>query len=90
MITDTLPTPYYAVIFTSLRSGIDNGYKQTSERMMELAKQQRGFLGADSARGEIRITVSYWKDVEAIKNWKENAEHTIAREKGKKGKRIGI
>ena len=43
-----------------------------------------GFLGIEFAREEIGITVSYWRDLEAIKNWRENAEHTMAREKGRK------
>ena len=52
--------------------------------MVELAQQQDGFLGIEFAREEIGITVSYWRDLEAIKNWREHAEHTMAREKGRK------
>ena len=51
--------------------------------MIELASKQDGFLGIESAREELGITVSYWRDMESIKKWKENAEHTIAREKGR-------
>jgi heme-degrading monooxygenase HmoA len=50
---------------------------------VELAKHQNGFLGMESARNEIDITVSYWKDLDSIKKWKENSEHKIAREKGR-------
>ena len=55
-----------------------------SDEMEELVKQQPGFLGFESAREEIGITVSYWKDMESIERWKNNAEHQIARLMGKK------
>ena len=83
MIAKTSEPPYYAVIFTSERTEIENGYAETSERMVELATEQPGFLGVESARNEIGITVSYWTDLASIKNWKMNAEHTIARETGR-------
>jgi heme-degrading monooxygenase HmoA len=50
--------------------------------MVELAAQQPGFLGVESARESVGITVSYWADPESIKAWKANAEHIIAQEKG--------
>lgn len=83
MIAKTPTPPYYAVIFTSVKMENDEGYDEMAERMVELAQQQPGFLGVESARNEIGITVSYWTDLVSIKNWKENAEHTIAREKGR-------
>ena len=86
MISQTLETPYYAVIFTSiLRDDIDKEeYSKVAIRMIELAKEQKGFLGVESAREDIGITVSYWKDVESIKAWKHQSEHTLAREMGRK------
>lgn len=83
MLAKTPTPPYYAVIFTSIKEKNDTGYDETASRMMELAQQQSGFLGVESARNEIGITVSYWTDLTSIKNWKEHAEHTIAREKGR-------
>ena len=83
MIASTPAPPYYAVIFTSTRTSGDNGYSVMANKMLALAAKQNGFLGAESAREEIGITVSYWKDLESIKNWKENTEHAIARKKGK-------
>lgn len=78
--------PYYAVIFTSQRTGGDRGYGQMTERMLELAAQQPGFLGVESARDAdgFGITVSYWADEKAIAHWKANAEHRGAQEGGKK------
>lgn len=70
--------PYYAVIFTSLRTEGDQGYAETARRMVELAREQPGFLGIESVRNELGITVSYWQSLEAIQAWKEHAEHRLA------------
>jgi heme-degrading monooxygenase HmoA len=75
--------PYYAVIFTSDRTEGDNGYAEMADRMVELASKQPGFLGAESAREGTGITVSYWKDMESINNWKNNPEHIQAQKTGK-------
>ena len=75
--------PYYAVIFTSIRTEGDNGYGEIAKHMVELAAQQPGFLGIESARQEIGITVSYWSSLEAIKTWKENIDHRQARSRAK-------
>lgn len=83
MIAQTPEPPYYAVIFTSVRTEGDNGYAEMADHMVELARQQDGFLGVESARNEVGITVSYWRDLESIRKWKENAEHSFAREKGR-------
>ncbi len=83
MIAQTPQPPYYAVIFTSVRTEGDNGYAEMANRMVDLARQQDGFLGVESARDEVGISVSYWRDLEAIKKWKENTEHTFARERGR-------
>lgn len=83
MIAKTPQPPYYAVIFTSLRTEDDNGYIKMSNKMVELAAKQKGFLGIESARDKVGITVSYWDSLEAIKNWKMNVEHTEARNKGR-------
>ena len=59
------PKPYFAVIFTAQRSlSGDDIYEITSDRMMQLAQQQPGFLGVESVRGDdgLGITVSYWRD----------------------------
>ena len=82
-IAETPGPPYYAVIFTSLRTAVDDGYDNTADRMVELARQQPGYLGYESARDEVGITISYWESLEAIKNWKQHAEHIIAQEKGR-------
>jgi len=74
-----------AVIFTSRRSGNDEGYGETIERMLELSRQADGFLGFESVRQDDRgIAVSYWRDEAAVAAWKAEAEHLIAQEKGRR------
>lgn len=75
--------PYYAVIFTSTQNKNIDGYSEMANKMETLAKQQKGFLGIDSARNTVGITVSYWKTLEAIKNWKQQSEHLQAQQKGR-------
>ncbi|MEK9802440.1 MAG: antibiotic biosynthesis monooxygenase [Curvibacter sp.] len=89
-MTDTafarLPEPpYYAVIFASRRTPGEQGYEAMAERMLELAAQQPGFLGVESARDAqgFGITVSYWVSEQAIVAWRWHAEHRVAQEQGR-------
>ena len=82
-IAKTPNPPHYAVIFTSHRKKDDNGYGEMAERMVKLASKQPGFLGAESARESVGITVAYWADLKSIKAWKLNAEHILAQRRGK-------
>lgn len=77
--------PYYAVIFSSKRRDGDHGYAETAQRMHDLVAQQPGFLGVESARGTdgFGITVAYFESEEAIAGWRNNAEHAVARERGR-------
>ena len=81
-IAATPKPPYYAVIFTSHRTDGDNGYSDMATKMVELAAQQPGYLGIESARENLGITVSYWSDLESIKNWKADIEHKQAQKFG--------
>lgn len=82
LIANTPEPPYYAVIFSSLRNDDIEGYAETAARMVELAALQPGFLGVESAREELGITISYWSDLESIKKWKAHAEHLEAQRLG--------
>lgn len=78
--------PYFAVIFTNRRRNDgDNEYAATAERMVELAATMPGFLGVESVRAVdgAGITVSYWRDENAIRDWRQHAEHRLARERGR-------
>ena len=81
-IAQTPEPPYYAVIFTSLRTPGDAGYAGMSDRMVALAQAQPGYLGMESAREDVGITVSYWADLDSIRAWKANAEHLQAQALG--------
>lgn len=83
LIAKTPEPPYYAVIFTSLRTEDNDGYEQMANNMVELAAKQPGFLGVESAREGVGITVSYWSDLESIKSWKANVEHQEAQRLGR-------
>ena len=80
------PERYFAVIFTSHRSSLDEDkYLETSDRMVELAQNQRGFLGVEAVRGAdgIGITVSYWRDRDSIRDWRLDVEHLAAQQMGR-------
>ena len=82
LIAETPAPPYYAVIFSSLRNADIEGYAETAARMVELAAEQPGFLGVESVREDLGITVSYWSDLLSIKQWKAQAEHRLAQQMG--------
>ena len=67
MIANTPTPPYYAVIFTNTLSDDTTGYEEVANRMVELAEQQPGYLGMESVRDGLGITVSYWQSLDAIK-----------------------
>lgn len=76
--------PYYAVIFTSVRSTAgQEEYAAMAEAMEALARQQPGFLGMEHAREALGITVSYWDSLESIARWKAQADHRIAQQLGR-------
>ncbi len=83
MIVTDLQTPYYAVVFSTIMDDNLEGYTEAAERMEVLAKEQPGYLGIESARNSIGITVSYWESLEAITQWKNNVEHTEVRNLGR-------
>jgi heme-degrading monooxygenase HmoA len=82
-IAKTRTTPYYAVIFTSIRTSEDNGYGSMADAMTEAAAKQPGFLGVESAREELGITVSYWDSLESIAAWKQESAHLMAQKLGR-------
>lgn len=83
MLAKTPKPPYYAVIFTSTRTKEEKDYKEMNEAIEEAVKNADGFLGVEDCRDGIGISVSYWKDLESIRKWKNNPLHTLAKEKGK-------
>jgi heme-degrading monooxygenase HmoA len=83
-ISDTPEPPYYAVIFTSLRTDGDAGYAAMARAMSKLASEQPGWLGEESARdAALGITVAYFRDLQSIAAWKAKAEHLGAQKLGR-------
>lgn len=81
-IANTPEPPYYAVIFTNLRTDGDNGYEAMAHRMVELGATMPGFLGIESVRDGLGITISYWASEDAIRHWHQQAEHKLAQQQG--------
>ncbi len=75
--------PYYAVIFTNEQTLDTEGYAEMAETMEQLAQQQPGYLGIDHARDGVAITISYWKTLEDIAQWKQNLDHLQAQKMGR-------
>jgi heme-degrading monooxygenase HmoA len=82
-IAATPSPPYWAVIFTSVRSDVDGGYQAMAAAMSRLAAEQPGWLGEESAREGVGVTVSYWTDLDAIAAWKAKVEHLAAQRMGR-------
>ncbi len=78
--------PYYAVIFSNKLkpSAPELGYAKVAEQMQALAEQQPGYLGVESVRdAQLGITVSYWRDEDAIREWRNHVDHQVARNLGR-------
>jgi len=82
-IANTPVPPYYAVIFISTLAEETDGYEDMADKMLQLAALQPGFLGFESAREDTGISISYWRDLESIHNWKNNPEHLAAQQLGR-------
>ena len=86
LIANTPQPPYYAVLFTSVRTnGEDVEYERTAQHMAELAVDQPGYLGIESARGAdgLGITLSYWESEASIRRWQQHVEHLQAQADGR-------
>jgi heme-degrading monooxygenase HmoA len=76
---------YYAVIFASTKSDNLEGYKEMDDLTLNLAQEQQGFLGYESVNnGNTGIFISYWENMDAINNWRQNSTHLMAKAKADK------
>ncbi len=82
------PIGSYVVIFVSqLKESSAPKYYEMAQEMHQLAVTMDGFLGIDSSARDAEyqgITISYWRDLESIKNWKNQSDHLIAQQIGKR------
>ncbi|MGW0865033.1 antibiotic biosynthesis monooxygenase family protein [Streptomyces sp. NPDC002611] len=76
--------PYYVAVFTTVRTQDQSGYSETAARMEDLVKDVPGFLGMDHAQtpGGLGITVGYFRDAEALTEWRADPEHRAAQKRG--------
>lgn len=77
--------PYYVAVFTTVRTQNQNDYSETEARLEDLVKDLPGYLGMDHAQtpGGLGITVSYFRDADALTEWRTNAEHRAAQKRGR-------
>jgi heme-degrading monooxygenase HmoA len=80
-----LELPYYAVVFSSVRTKENEGYQEMDKLVYEEVEKNEGYLGHEGTRQEdgFGIHISYWKDLESIKRWKNNTLHQRVKEQGK-------
>ena len=73
---DTFPTPYYAVSVTTSALREDVMYRVMTEKVIELAQSQPGFLYFDWVSEEVSQFVTYWQSKEHATAW---IDHTMMR-----------
>ena len=85
MIANTPKPPYIAAVFTSIRTDVEEGYEKMNELTFKELESIEGYLGYEAFRDEngFGVNVSYWKDMEALKNWRDNTLHQKAQKLGK-------
>ena len=79
-LAENLTPPYYEAVLKETQEGLkDKDHVAPSDEMVTLAPRRPGFLGLETARDKKgnQITVSYWKDVDAIEGWINAGENKI-------------
>lgn len=75
----------YAVIFTAKVKSLNENYSRTAQMMREKAISEYGCTNfRSSMEGGNEIAVSYWPDLESIQAWKQDKDHLIAQQSGRK------
>ncbi|MCD7438176.1 antibiotic biosynthesis monooxygenase [Streptomyces lincolnensis] len=77
--------PYYVAVFTTVRTQDQDAYSETNARLEDLVRELPGYLGMDHAQtpGGLGITVSYFRDADALTRWRTDAEHRAAQQRGR-------
>lgn len=74
----------YAVIFRAEINILDSRYSETASQMRELAINKydcKEFVSV--IEGKYEIALSYWQNLEKIKQWKQDSRHLVAQELGR-------
>jgi heme-degrading monooxygenase HmoA len=78
-----------AVIFeVEMNPGRDQDYFALAGSLRPELEAIDGFISVERFRSVTNeakyVSLSFWRDEEAVKNWREHAEHRIAQAQGKK------
>lgn len=74
----------FIVIFRARIRSFDAEYSRLAERMRALALEEFGCLEFHAVtEGRDEIAISYWRDEESIRAWKEHPEHVLAQQAGR-------
>jgi heme-degrading monooxygenase HmoA len=83
-VVDAPAPPYFAVIAPAELADDVRGYPELASRLVQLAKEQPGFLGIESGfQPGFVLAVSYWASLDAIHAWRTRVEHVLAKERAK-------
>jgi heme-degrading monooxygenase HmoA len=85
-VARTPKPPYYAVVFTSINAEVDHTeHTEMYQRMVARAETYPGYLGIEPARNAdgTGVAVVYWRDLDSIAAFARDAEHRIAKQKGR-------
>lgn len=82
MIANTPNPTYIATVFTSIRTDVEEGYDEMNELTFKELEIIEGYFGYEAFRNKnsFGVNVSYLKDMEALKNWRDNTLHQKAQE----------
>jgi len=69
----------YVVIFKASIKQLDASYEQLAERLRERALASFGCIRFDAyTENDRELALSYWPNLESIRNWKQDAMHLAA------------
>lgn len=79
------PGAKYANIFSYRPSQEREGYEEMDEQTLRLVGDVPGYVGYENVKNaEGRsIFISYWESLEAVDQWRKNAQHSEAKSHGK-------
>ena len=76
------------IIEYALKPGVDAEFSAALATMLERVQDFDGYLGELPCRASQddsrRVTISYWRDAEALRAWRVDPEHRRIQERGRK------
>jgi heme-degrading monooxygenase HmoA len=73
------------VLFRSRLVEPADGYGDMATEMLDLARTMPGFVDFKSYKADDgeRLSVVWWRDLETMKGWRDNARHRVAQRLGR-------